>query len=431
MWRRVLGCCGGAGANPNPAGGAGGAGGTEGAEGSNGAGGAEGGEQPSTSSGNPIADGLRDIYEQEKNKEPIDMQKQRFRGCMLAGAAGDALGGVVEFWTKQKIERHYGERGIRDLDEAYNRVGAITDDTQMTLFTAEALLRSRQPQGPDTPYSFGQSYQRWLKTQSATSPVMQRHPEAMQGGLLMGRGELYDRRAPGVTCLNALKAMENFTDKAKNDSKGCGGVMRVAPIGLYYASNHPEASLDAVFTQGAEAATVTHGHVTSTLSSGVFACLVFLVAQGRTLTSALADVKELLKTKRDHGETLRAIELAEQLVLERVPPRQAIPRLGEGWIAEEALAIGIYSVLATPTLEEAVVVAVNHEGDSDSTGSIAGQLAGAIYGYDAIPHRWLAQLELRDTLEDVTKDLLESGSWVFDPTSPDDVTEKMAKRYPK
>src|SRR5688500_3563515 len=67
----------------------------------------------------------------------------RVQGCLLAGALGDSLGAPIEFLTLAEIRQRYGSCGIADLDEAYGKVGAITDDTQMTLFTAEGLLRSR------------------------------------------------------------------------------------------------------------------------------------------------------------------------------------------------------------------------------------------------------------------------------------------------
>jgi ADP-ribosylglycohydrolase len=68
--------------------------------------------------------------------------QSRFRGCLLGGAVGDALGAAVEFMTREQITQRYGRRGITAFDVAYGRAGAITDDTQMTLFTADGLLRA-------------------------------------------------------------------------------------------------------------------------------------------------------------------------------------------------------------------------------------------------------------------------------------------------
>lgn len=81
---------------------------------------------------------------------------------------------------------------------------------------------------------------------------------------------------------------------------------------------------------------------------------------------------------------------------EQAGPREAISQLGEGWIAEEALAIGLYATLKGATFQQAIAIAANHDGDSDSTASIAGQLWGAAYGIDDIPHDWITDLDVLD-----------------------------------
>lgn len=97
------------------------------------------------------------------------------------------------------------------------------------------------------------------------------------------------------------------------------------------------------------------------------------------------------------------------------PTAEKLTALGAGWVAEEALAIGVYAALAAGTFREGVLLAVNHGGDSDSTGSIAGNILGAALGRGAIPAPWLEKLELRDVIEQVAADLVtefeESGEW--------------------
>lgn len=80
--------------------------------------------------------------------------------------------------------------------------------------------------------------------------------------------------------------------------------------------------------------------------------------------------------------------------------------LGAGWVAEEALAISLYCALRAESFEHGVRLAVNHSGDSDSTGSMAGQLLGTAWGPEVIPARWLADLELRDVIERISGDLV-------------------------
>jgi ADP-ribosylglycohydrolase len=90
-----------------------------------------------------------------------------------------------------------------------------------------------------------------------------------------------------------------------------------------------------------------------------------------------------------------------------IPSPVAIARLGEGWVGEEALAIGIYCALVAGTdFAYGVRLAVNHDGDSDSTGAIAGNILGALLGSQSIPAEWLARLELRAVIETVGRDLL-------------------------
>lgn len=103
----------------------------------------------------------------------------------------------------------------------------------------------------------------------------------------------------------------------------------------------------------------------------------------------------MLKAREHHEETLAAIEAAQRLLATDIEPTEAIDELGEGWVAEEALAIGVYCALKAQDLESGVIMAVNHDGDGDSTGLIAGHLLGAMLGRNAIPERWLAPLELR------------------------------------
>ena len=107
--------------------------------------------------------------------------------------------------------------------------------------------------------------------------------------------------------------------------------------------------------------------------------------------------------------------------------RNAIAELGEGWIAEEALAIGVYCALVASDFREAVTLAVNHDGDSDSTGSITGNLIGAMLGVEAIPDSWLHELELADVIREIADDLLEYPGW---PGASAEHRARIEERYP-
>lgn len=351
--------------------------------------------------------------------------RDRFLGCLLGGAVGDALGAPVEFMSLDEIRGTFGREGIRDFAPSYGKLGAITDDTQMTLFTAEGLIRGwlrGQTKGiVSYPSVVAHAYLRWLLTQGRRS-ACELIPDSE--GWLYGHRELHHARAPGLTCLGALEEMLGFGDRARNNSKGCGGVMRVAPVGLFaWHWRHEAAPHEDTFDVACELAAITHGHPTGQLAAGAFAVMVLSLACGGSLQDALNVAVGCLKKRPKHEETLQALERVRALAKSRLPVTDAIAELGEGWVAEEALAIAVYCALVAESLEEGVVYAVNHGGDSDSTGSIAGNLLGVMHGVVAIPERWLGRLELTEVISDVGNDLSrlsERGA----------VTESMLGKYP-
>ena len=155
----------------------------------------------------------------------------KYRGCLIGGAAGDALGYAVEFLSEGMIFSRYGESGITEY-ELTNGVAQISDDTQMSLFTANGLLyAAAHAMTENFAGCIELCYKDWLKTQRESFPV----DVEKCCSWLMNEQRLFSRRAPGVTCMSALMADKCGTmAEPINDSKGCGGVMRVAPIGLYF-----------------------------------------------------------------------------------------------------------------------------------------------------------------------------------------------------
>jgi len=250
-------------------------------------------------------------------------------------------------------------------------------------------------------------------------------------GWLYQQRALHARRSPGNTCLSALRAPQTDDGFAQNDSKGCGGVMRVAPVGLFHWNLREHHSARDTFRLGCELAALTHGHPTGQLTAGVLVVLIGELANGASLPEALDAAKPMLREERDHHETLRAIELAQHLAGENVPPEKAIARLGEGWIAEEALAISLYCALVARGFRHGVILAVNHDGDSDSTGSITGNLLGTLHGVDAIPQQWLEQLELRQVIAEIAEDLHDCIEWPLSPFgSNPEQQDRIGRKYP-
>ncbi|MGV8940022.1 MAG: ADP-ribosylglycohydrolase family protein [Lysobacter sp.] len=358
--------------------------------------------------------------------------QNRFLGCLLGGAVGDALGAPVEFMKRDEILRVFGPKGITRYAPAYGGPGRITDDTQMTLFTAEGLIRG-WVRGcfkgiTSYPGTTAHAYLRWLRTQG------EHNEHATEFGIeepgwLLGQRELHNRRAPGNTCLSALRAMSTPGEPARNDSKGCGGVMRVAPVGLF-AWRLKESPAHA-FQLGTELAALTHGHPTGALAGGVLAVLILALTDGAPLAEALVAAKVILRGERQHEETLRAIEMAESLAASDMLPELAIARLGEGWVAEEALAIAVYCALVARNFKHGVIMAVNHDGDSDSTGAIVGNLLGAMHGVKAIPAAWLEPLELRAVITELAEDLYAFKDWqIGEYVSDQTLGDRIWKKYP-
>ncbi len=327
--------------------------------------------------------------------------KEHFRGCIVGGAVGDALGWPVEFLLREEIDRAYGAGGIQGFVIANHGRAEITDDTQMTLFTAEGLLRAETRQREkgvcDLIQVVYHAYLRWLHTQG----YPRNQPAWIYDGWLLGVKDLYASRAPGNSCLSALQSGQVGTGQDPiNDSKGCGGVMRVAPAGLLYPK-------DTAFIRGCECAAITHGHPSGYLSAGALAYIVAAVIAGEELEEAVAGAVDALDLTAGGSECSSKIAQAMELASSDESPLTAIERLGEGWVGEEAIAISVYcSLKFRDDFSAALQAAVNHDGDSDSTGAITGNVLGAYLGIAAIPDEWVRSIELSEVLTEIADDLL-------------------------
>jgi ADP-ribosylglycohydrolase len=341
--------------------------------------------------------------------------RTRLRGCLLGGALGDALGKPVELESlaniRQPVELVPDEHGVAE----------ITDDTQMTLFGLEGFQRGWvRAQAKGISGALGalvrEGYLRWLDTQEHPAP-----PPADAGhrsGHLRLEPWLYARRGPGSACLSGLRA--SFTPQpyaeltgrpgpVNPDSKGCGTVMRSAPFGF---AGRPAGA----FVLAANCAQITHGHPTGYYAAGAFAAMIACLFEGESLEGAVLRSMRLLARHPGHEETAAALRRALDLVEAGDPGPERVESLGGGWVAEEALAIAVYAALAPKRIsapvghlksvvfKEKLRLAVTHSGDSDSTGSICGNLLGAAAGEEVLPFEWLTRLEGRTTLTRLADD---------------------------
>jgi ADP-ribosylglycohydrolase len=301
----------------------------------------------------------------------------------LGLAVGDALGAPLEFLSLEEILHRYGSDGPREFD-AWGRFppGSYTDDTQMSVATAVGLVRA---------------FHRYAEL-GVWEPVATVHEEYLKW--LATQRDPLQQRAPGRTCLSALESGEIGTvDHPLNASKGCGGVMRTAPVGLAFPA-------DLAFRYGVDIAAITHGHPSGYLPAGFVAELVGRVAGGEDLLTSCRAACDTLALYEGHLETVVAVQQAMELAQSPSPSLDAVAQLGQGWVGGEALAIAVYSALRfAPDFAEAVRVAVTHAGDTDSTGSICGAILGTALGVEAIPAQWVGQVENANRLASLGNDL--------------------------
>lgn len=331
------------------------------------------------------------------------MDLDKCKGCLIGGAIGDALGYPVEFLRADEIFDKYGPDGIQEFHLSKGKA-LISDDTQMTLFTASGLLQCSDRVGEDGIMDQCRTfvrlaYLKWLETQEGSDDFHGNHEHSW----LMDIPELYNLRAPGTTCLSALEeGGQGTVENPLNTSKGCGGVMRVAPVGLFLPKFCEDIKL--VDAAGAEMAAITHGHSLGYIPA---AALVHIIAGCVFSEDSLEDIvwdavetiDELYSDDAHIDEFHNIMDKAVELAHMDMDDLEAIGKLGEGWVAEETLAIAVYCCLKyEDDFESAVVAAVNHDGDSDSTGAVTGNILGAYLGYNEIPEKYIDNLELKDVI---------------------------------
>ena len=342
--------------------------------------------------------------------------QDKIRGSLVGGAVGDALGYPVEFVSSYKaIQHQYGEQGITRLDsnQRWLKPGdqtakaVISDDTQMTLFTANGLLNAKR-QGKPAIEGICNAYLEWYFTQTGEKNFQ--YDDCWIARL----PELNTRRAPGPTCMTALESILNMREPT-NNSKGCGGVMRVAPIPLYAVVNG-RIGIEEADSLAGEAAKLTHKHplgfIPAALMSHVIYRLTSIDSPTRlSLEMCIHEGIEKMKSLYSQYTYYVAYmgNLAEKAITWAGNDRsdvENIDDLGGGWVGEEALAIALYCAIRHfDNFENALIAAVNHAGDSDSTGAITGNILGAAIGYEAIPEFFLNDLQLHDVVIHMADDL--------------------------
>lgn len=347
-------------------------------------------------------------------------RQDKIRGSLLGGAIGDALGYPVEFMSYSQIKSKFGENGITRFALNKNGVAEISDDTQMTLFTANGLLFGFTRAELDAPLAnpedyIQDSYIEWWQIQTNNVDYTRWH-----FNWIRDIKELHAKRAPGNTCMQALQEISRHNE-VNNQSKGCGGIMRIAPIPLFYNALN-NCKNDFVIQENSsvelsgEVAKITHKHPLGWLPAALLAYIIDKVIELTSLTSyqfskiindGIKCLEQLYPNQLYHIHKLQyLLEKAGRRAVSILPDEEGIRQIGEGWVAEETLAIAVFCVMRYPNdFERAIIASVNHSGDSDSTGAVTGNIIGSLLGETAIPSYYKEHLELKWLVEELADDI--------------------------
>ena len=359
------------------------------------------------------------------------MIQDKIRGSLIGGAAGDALGYSCEFLSDDGIMKRYGSQGIRRFDTSHwwneGRTDAhalvspgkawISDDTQMTLYTAMGMLNANKS-GYQRMHSICEAYVEWYFTQAGQ--IKRGYNQCWISDI----PELRTHRAAGHTCINSLKEIYKGHEPY-NNSKGCGGVMRVAPIPLAFIADGGD--INEIARMAGDSAYITHKNPCAYIPAAIEACIIYRL--GRDLTPTRDSFKNYIAegisiSREIYPRETECIDYLEHLIDKAIrfcnipfPDIECIYGLGEGWCGHDALAIAIYCAYKYfDDFEAALIAAVNHKGDSDSTGAVTGNILGAAIGYDDIPQFFKDALELHDVILHVADDLWRNQITKFEKT---------------
>jgi ADP-ribosyl-[dinitrogen reductase] hydrolase len=330
-----------------------------------------------------IQSGAQEAYIYQHHQVALqDEHWSRFFGCMMGGMLGDAIGYPLEFVTGTAQDPCALIPPIR-LDATPGQAQLkCSDDSQLTLATAYGLAESRTHN--EIPARIRAAYLDWYAGQAGRevlNPWMHRHSAMLAA------------RAPGTTCLQSLHALTSEKTLPPNDRKGAGALMRIAPFAfLPYSVANQQRLAD-------QAGALTHHHPTSRMACTTWIVLLDALQTGSSMDEAAIAALAYTSNYSLAHEVKAAVKLTIELWQQG--QRRPVNELGEGWIAEEALAIALYANLIGKSLNEVLHLAVCHDGDSDTTGSLAMQLYGVQHGLTALPWSCISRLDLLPALLDL------------------------------
>lgn len=293
----------------------------------------------------------------------------RFRGCLVGLAVGDALGGPLEFMSADAIEAKYGGP-VREMVGGgwlHLRPGEYTDDTQMTLCLAESIVE----RGVFDVADVARRFVVWYDSQPKDIGHITRLAlaELKRGTSWQAAGRLAHQQTGGR-------------------SAGNGSVMRCAPVALFWWLDY-----ERLIADSADSSRVTHWDDLACYSAAALNLIIAKLLQGRR-QSAVPVAIEMLGAM--------APEVARRLAETEQKAKAALKPTG---FVLDTLEAAVWCWQRVRTFEEALVAAVNLGGDADTIGAVCGALAGADFGLADIPSRWLDALEGRAHLTRLAEEL--------------------------
>ncbi|MCP5162237.1 MAG: ADP-ribosylglycohydrolase family protein [Hahellaceae bacterium] len=292
------------------------------------------------------------------NSEKQISQKQRYLGCMLGLACGDAVGTTVEFRARGTFPEVTDMTGGGPFAL---KKGEWTDDTSMALCLAHSLLARKGFDAVDQ---------------------MNRYCNWMNYGYMSCNGTCFDIGTTVQRALNQYQITGNpLAGSADPFSAGNGALMRLAPVPMYYLS-----SLGDTLLFSAESSRTTHAAPEAIDCAKLFGTQLRAALMGETKEKVLFDAGYAPDT--DKVRTIAQGHYREKSDAEIV---------GSGYVVA-SLEAALWCFDTTDSYEACVLKAVNLGDDADTTAAIAGQLAGAYYGVEAIPGKWLESLAMKEEI---------------------------------
>lgn len=289
-------------------------------------------------------------------------EQDRFRGCLLGLAVGDAVGTTLEFKPRGSF------KPITDMvggGPFKLKPGEWTDDTSMALCLATSLVET----GALNPKDQMDRYSRWN-----------------DDGYLSSNGRCFDIGNTVASALNRyLKTRDPVAGSTDPQSAGNGSIMRLAPVPMFYFPDR-----EAAVQFSAESSRTTHGAPECVDACRFFGGVIFSALAGRSK-------EEILFSQADsfRGEPkIVAIARGEY----RHKPDSEIR--GTGYVVQ-SLEAALWCFFNSKTFQQAILKAANLGDDADTTAAICGQVAGAFYGASGIPEHWLNQLVMRQEISDL------------------------------